>query len=143
MQQERAAHHRGDRTTRAAHHRGDRTTRGDVIRRPQHMDPRSQAGPGALQAWARADQGQGLYIDAGHTGCGCESPNIRVGGIQEVNARFTVTVRGSDESRRGAHGTHPHICERHQPTDIVATNNHFRHVWGAKVRMPYCSEEKA
>ena len=128
---------------RAAHHRGDRTTRGDVIRQPQHVDPRSQAGPGALQAWARSNQSQGSYIDARHTGCGCESPKIRVGGIQKVNARFAVTVRGSDESRRGAHGTHPHICERHQPTDTVATNNHFSHVRGAKVRMPCCSEEKA
>ena len=112
MQQERAAHHRGDRTTRAAHHRGDRTTRGDVIRRPQHMDPRSQAGPGALQAWARADQGQGLYIDAGHTGCGCESPNIRVGGIRrppyvadvEGRARIEGVAASIHESYMDAHG---------------------------------------
>jgi len=52
-------------------------------------------------------------------------------------------VRGSVESSRGAHGTHPHIFERHQPGDTVATNNHFRHVRGAKMRMSCCSEEKA
>jgi len=54
-----------------------------------------------------------------------------------------VTVRGSDETGRGARGTHPLICERHRPTDTVVTNNHFRHVWGAKVCIPCCSEETA
>jgi len=49
----------------------------------------------------------------------------------------------SVETSCGAHGTHLHIFKRHQPGDTVATNNHFRHVRRAKMRMPWCLEEKA
>jgi len=63
--------------------------------------------------------------------------------MQKADARLAVTVRGSVETSRGARGTHPHIFERHPPGDTVATNNHFRHVRGAKMRMPRCSQEKA
>ena len=122
-------------------------------------EPPGGMSSGDLSTWTRARKpdrarykpGQGLTKVKGRTstpGTPAATANHPTsesasGGIQKVNARFAVTVRGSDESRRGAHGTHLHICERHQPTDTVATNNHFRHVRGAKVRMECCSEEKA
>jgi len=90
-----------------------------------------------------SDQSQEPNIKVGHAGCECSSANTTVGGIQKAEARLAMTARGSVGSSHCAHGTYPHICERHQPTDTVATNNHFRHVRKAKVRMPCCSEEKA
>jgi len=81
-------------------------------------------------------------MEVGHAGCDCGSANTTVGGIQKAEARLAMTARGSVESSRCAHGTRPHIFERHQPGNTVATNNHFCHVRGAKVRMPCCSEEK-
>jgi len=63
--------------------------------------------------------------------------------MQKADTRLAVTMRGSVESSREAHGTHLHIFERHQSGDAVATNNHFGHVQRAKMRMPCCSKGKA
>ena len=81
--------------------------------------------------------------EAGQEGYSCDPADTRVSGMQKADARFAVAVRGSVETGRGAHGTHPHIFERHKPGDAVATKNHFRHVQGAKMRMPRYSEGKA
>ena len=98
---------------------------------------------GALSGWAGSNPSQGPSIKVGRAGCECGSVNTTVGGIQKAAARLAMTARGSVGSSHCAHGTRPHIFERHQPTDTVAANNYFRHVCGAKVRMPCCSEGKA
>ena len=63
--------------------------------------------------------------------------------MQKTESRPAVTVRGSVECSRGAHGTHPRIFERHQSGDTVAARNHFHQVRGAQMRMSCFSEEKA
>jgi len=64
-------------------------------------------------------------------------------GCRKAESRLAVMVRGSIKSSRSAHGTHQHIFERHQSGDTVATHNHIHQVRGAKMRVPFCSEEKA
>jgi len=136
-------------SVQGAYHRGETTTRGNVIRRPRHDAAHTPAFPtqnsriGALSGWAGSDPGQGPSIKVGRASCECGSVNTTVGGIQKAAVRLAMTARGSVGSSHCAHGTRPHIFERHQPTDTVATYNHFRHVWGAKVRMPCCSEATA
>jgi len=112
---------------RAAHHSGETTTRGNLIRRPRHDAPHTPAFPtqnsrvGALSGWARSDPNQGPSIKVGRADRECGSVNDTVGGIQKAAARLAMTARGSVGSSHCAHGTRPHIFERHQPTDTVVT----------------------